>query len=217
MGLTAATLLLDLGLNVTIYSDRKPADTTSAKAGGQWAVSVVEFQGKERELADIIKTAFTTFKNSIGGGFGVSAQPNYTRTRSHNLDVVLQLVPGLIPPPVALARFSHLIGYHRAAEMILTGRRFSARAAQAMGLINRVLAANQFAEGLQALVDELLGKSGAVLRIALKGLRELALEGLDQALKRSEEIYCRELLSTEDVEEGIKAFLEKRQPQWRHR
>ena len=104
MGLTAATLLLDLGLNVTIYSDRKPADTTSAKAGGQWAVSVVEFQGKERELADIIKTAFATFKNSIGGGFGVSAQPNYTRTRSHNLDVVLQLAPGLIPPPVALAR-----------------------------------------------------------------------------------------------------------------
>jgi len=104
MGLTAATLLLDLGLNVTIYSDRKPADTTSAKAGGQWAVSVVEFQGKKLELADIIKTAFTTFKNSIGNGFGVSAQPNYTRTRSHNLDIVLQLAPGLIPPPVALAR-----------------------------------------------------------------------------------------------------------------
>ena len=104
MGLTAATLLLDLGLNVTIYSDRKPADTTSAKAGGQWAVSVVEFQGKEQELADIIKIAFTTLKNSIGSGFGVSARPNYTRTRSHNLDVVLQLAPGLIPPPVALAR-----------------------------------------------------------------------------------------------------------------
>src|ERR1700756_4886075 len=48
-GLTAAALLLDLGLNVTIYSDPNPAETTSAKAGGQWAVSVVEFQGKEQE------------------------------------------------------------------------------------------------------------------------------------------------------------------------
>lgn len=104
MGMTAATLLLDLGLNVTIYSDRKPAETTSSKAGGQWAVSVVEFQGKKQELTDIIKTAYTTFKNSIGNGFGVSARPNYTRTRSHNLEVVLQLAPGLIPPPVALAR-----------------------------------------------------------------------------------------------------------------
>jgi glycine/D-amino acid oxidase-like deaminating enzyme len=104
MGLTVATLLLDIGLDVTIYSDRKPADTTSFKAGGQWAVSVVEFQGKEQELGDIVKTAFTMFKNSIGNGFGVSPRPNYTRTRSHNLDVVLQLAPGLIPPPVALAR-----------------------------------------------------------------------------------------------------------------
>ena len=104
MGLTAATLLLDLDLNVTIYSDRKPADTTSARAGGQWAVSVIEFQDKEQELASIIKTAFATFKAKIGNGFGVSARPNYTRTRSHNLDIVLKLAPGLIPQPIALAR-----------------------------------------------------------------------------------------------------------------
>jgi glycine/D-amino acid oxidase-like deaminating enzyme len=102
MGMTAATLLLDLGLKVTIFSDRKPADTTSFKAGGQWAVSVVEFQGKQQEFKGIIKTAYMTFKDSIGKGFGVSEQPNFTASRSHNLDVVLQLVPGLIPQPVPL-------------------------------------------------------------------------------------------------------------------
>ena len=80
-------------IDVTIYSDRTPADTTSFKAGGQWAVSVVEFQGKEQELGDIIRTAYTTFKNSIGQGFGVSERPNYTATRSHNLDVVLSWRP----------------------------------------------------------------------------------------------------------------------------
>jgi D-amino-acid oxidase len=104
MGMTAATLLLDLGLNVTIFSDRKPAETISAKAGGQWAVSVVEFAGKEQELKDIIKTAYTTFRASIGKGFGVSERPNYTATRSHNLEIVLQMVPGLIPPPEQLPR-----------------------------------------------------------------------------------------------------------------
>jgi D-amino-acid oxidase len=104
MGMTAATLLLDLGLTVTIYSDRKPAETTSAKAGGQWAVSVVEFQGKEQELKGIIKTAYTTFKASIGKGFGVSECSNFTAAPSHNLEVVLQLVPGLIPKPVKLGR-----------------------------------------------------------------------------------------------------------------
>src|SRR5262249_101396 len=104
MGLTAATLLRALGCNVTIYSDRDPSATTSSKAGGQWAVSVVEFQGKEQELAEIVKTAYTTFKSSIGKGFGVSERPNYTATESHNLDIVEQLVPGLIPPRVMLPR-----------------------------------------------------------------------------------------------------------------
>src|SRR6202790_3148346 len=104
MGLTAATRMLDLGRAVTIYSDRKPLETTSSKAGGQWAVSVVEYTGKERELTDIIKTAYTTFKASIGQGFGVSERPNYTATPSHNLDVVIQLVPGLIPPRKSLPR-----------------------------------------------------------------------------------------------------------------
>jgi glycine/D-amino acid oxidase-like deaminating enzyme len=104
MGMTAATLLRDLGLNVTIYSDRKPTDTTSSKAGGQWAVSVVEFQGKKQELGDIIKAAYARFESSIGQGFGVSKRPNYTSTRSHNLDIVLQLAPNLIPEPVWLPR-----------------------------------------------------------------------------------------------------------------
>ncbi len=104
MGLTAATLLLDLGLKVTIYTDRMPVNTTSFKAGGQWAVSVIEYKGKEKELGDIVKTAYATFKNSIGKGFGVSQRPNYTATRSENLDAVLTLAPGLIPPPVKLQR-----------------------------------------------------------------------------------------------------------------
>ena len=104
MGLTAATRMLDLGLTVTIYSDRLPAQTTSAKAGGQWAVSVVAFEGKKAELTEIIKTAYTTFKDSIGQGFGVHERPNYTASKSHNLEIVLQLAPGLIPPRQGLPR-----------------------------------------------------------------------------------------------------------------
>ena len=120
-------------------------------------------------------------------------------------------------PPVALARFSQLIGYHRAAEMILTGRRFSADEAYAMGMINRVCAADQFDAELQRFVQDLAEQSGAVLRVAVKGLRALSLKGFEQALQDSEELYCRELLQTADVEEGIKAFLDKRPPAWRHR
>jgi cyclohexa-1,5-dienecarbonyl-CoA hydratase len=120
-------------------------------------------------------------------------------------------------PPVALARFASEIGYHRAAEMILTGKRISAREACAMGLVNRVARRAELEQALETLLDELREKSGAVLRIAVRGLREIALQNFSQALKRSEEIYLNDLLQTEDVEEGVRAFIEKRKPIWKHR
>jgi len=120
-------------------------------------------------------------------------------------------------PPVALARFSSLVGYHRAAEMILTGRQFSAQEAFHMGLVNRVYSTDRLQAGVDELLDDLLGKSGAVLRVTLKGLRELSHRGFLEALQRSEEMYCNDLLKTEDVEEGVEAFVQKRKPQWRHR
>jgi cyclohexa-1,5-dienecarbonyl-CoA hydratase len=151
----------------------------------------------------------------LGGGCEVASSCDFIVTAEESIFATPEILVGCYPP-VALARFSQLIGYHRAAEMILTGRRFSAREAQAMGLTNRVFAANELDSGVQALIDELLSKSGAVLRLTLKGLRELSLQGFDAALKRSEAIYCSELLKTHDVEEGVRAFIEKRPAKWTH-
>lgn len=120
-------------------------------------------------------------------------------------------------PPVALARFPSIMGYHRAVEMILTGRRMSAREAQELGLVNRVVPAEELNQAVESLLDELKGKSAAVLRIALRGLREISLGSFSEALKKSERIYLDELLKTEDVEEGVQAFLEKRKPQWKNK
>ncbi|MGS2615472.1 FAD-dependent oxidoreductase [Micromonospora sp. LZ34] len=109
MGLTAATLLLDLGLGVTIYADRMPLETTSSKAGGQWALSIVAYAGKEQELKDILNTSYTTFRSSIDNGFGVAERPNYSPIPAENLEVVMRLVPGLLPRREFLERlpFEH--------------------------------------------------------------------------------------------------------------
>lgn len=152
----------------------------------------------------------------LGGGCEVASCCDFIVASEESSFATPEILVGCYPP-VALARFSRLIGYHRAAEMILTGRRLSAPEAQALGLINRVFAERELDNGVQALLDELLDKSGAVLRLTVQGLRELSLSGFNDALKRSEEIYCKQLLKTRDVEEGVKAFLEKRPPKWTHR
>ena len=120
-------------------------------------------------------------------------------------------------PPVALVRFPSELGYRRAAEMILTGKRLSAQEALSIGLVNRVVPRGELHAALEAFLDELRAKSAAVLRITVKGLREVRCDSFSKALKRSEQIYLEELLKTEDVEEGVRAFLEKRKPRWSHR
>jgi cyclohexa-1,5-dienecarbonyl-CoA hydratase len=151
----------------------------------------------------------------LGGGCEVASSCDFVVATEASSFATPEIFVGCYPP-VALARFTNLIGYHRAVEMILTGKRVAAPEAQAIGLINRVCKEDELETALDLLTQELLGKSGAVLRLTLKGLRELSLRGFEESLRRSEEIYCNELLQTTDVEEGINAFLEKRAPHWRH-
>jgi cyclohexa-1,5-dienecarbonyl-CoA hydratase len=152
----------------------------------------------------------------LGGGCELASCCDFVLASADSSFATPEILVGCYPP-LALARFSSLIGYRRAVDMILTGRTLSAHEALAMGLISRVAPPGEMEAELAALLDELLEKSGSVLRVALKGMRELSLRGFSEALERSEQIYCDELLATEDVEEGVRAFLEKRKPRWSHR
>ncbi len=152
----------------------------------------------------------------VGGGFELASSCDLVFASEESVFATPEIDVGCFPP-VALARFPSLIGYHRAAEMILTGRKWTAQEAWSAGLINRVVTAAELPQAVETTLGELSGKSAAVLRIALKGLREIAVKKLFPALERSEEIYLQELLRTEDVEEGVRAFVEKRKPRWSHR
>lgn len=151
----------------------------------------------------------------LGGGCEIASSCDFILASDDSFFATPEIQVGCYPP-VALARFPSQIGYHRAVEMILTGRRISAQEATAIGLINRAVPARELEQALEVLLGELKGKSRAVLRIALKGLRELSLRNFSAELKNSEDLYLRELLKTDDVEEGVQAFLAKRKPRWSH-
>jgi len=117
-------------------------------------------------------------------------------------------------PPVAAALLPTLIGYHRAMDLILSGRTLSAEEARQAGLVSRVIAAADFDSATREFARELASLSPAALQIAKRAVR--AAEGQDfvTALGRAEAIYLGDLLATADAAEGVRAFLAKRPPRW---
>jgi cyclohexa-1,5-dienecarbonyl-CoA hydratase len=120
-------------------------------------------------------------------------------------------------PPVAVAYLPGAIGLHKASEIVLIGEPIAAADAGRIGLINKVVPLAALDETVDAWVDKLLTKSSAVLALTKRALREGAGRHFEQALERSQELYMHELVKTEDMEEGMNAFLEKRPPSWKNK
>ncbi|MEM7171904.1 MAG: enoyl-CoA hydratase [Pseudomonadota bacterium] len=113
-------------------------------------------------------------------------------------------------PMVALSR---AVGRKRAMEMLLTGEMISAADAVQAGLINRAVPLDQLDAAVLELAGKITSKSPLTLRIGKEAFyRQIELD-LDSAYRYASEVMVTNMLAR-DAEEGVDAFLEKRQPQW---
>ena len=120
-------------------------------------------------------------------------------------------------PPVAAVLLPLVIGEKRARELILTGEIIDATEASRLGLCNHVVPAAHLEGKLLEVLAKLKELSGTSLQFARQALDLGRGQSLDAALTEQENIYLHELMKTADANEGIKAFMEKRKPTWRHR
>ena len=118
-------------------------------------------------------------------------------------------------PPVAMVTLPQLVGMRAATHLLLTGQHISAGEAHRLGLVTRVVADHELRAALDGLLAELGALSPAVLQLARKTLWRLHAADFARQLQEVERVYLSGLMKTHDAQEGIRAFLEKRQPIWK--
>lgn len=117
-------------------------------------------------------------------------------------------------PPVAIVLLPRLIGMRATLDMVLSGRTISAYEAQRIGLVSRVVPDKELDHEVASLSAELRTLSPNVLAMTRRMLWNSDDFDFERSLKSVEDFYLRELMKTHDAREGIRAFLEKRQPEW---
>jgi cyclohexa-1,5-dienecarbonyl-CoA hydratase len=120
-------------------------------------------------------------------------------------------------PPVAAVLLPRVIGERRARELILTGEIIDAVEAGRLGLCNHVVPGAHLEPKLLEVLAKLRELSGTSLSYARQSLDLGRGRSIEDALSEQENIYLHELMKTQDANEGVKAFMEKRKAIWRHR
>ncbi len=121
---------------------------------------------------------------------------------------------GIIPGGGGTQRLPRLIGVCRAKELILTGDIISAQEADRLGLVNKVVPIDELMPTVMKIAGKIASKSTVAVRIAKTAINRGMQLGLESGLAYEREMYSLSL-STEDKVEGVAAFVEKRDPQFK--
>jgi cyclohexa-1,5-dienecarbonyl-CoA hydratase len=178
-----------------------------------------QFHGLFRALIGLaVPTAALVSGQCLGGGLELALMCNLMFVDESASLGQPEINLGVFPPPASLI-LPLKIGQARADELLLSGRSIKGPEAAAMGLAFRCAATREamLAEAEQWTVQQILPKSASSLRFAVKAARSAFNDALSEGLTRLERLYVDELMATHDANEGIAAFLERRQPTWMNR
>ncbi|MBS4028832.1 MAG: enoyl-CoA hydratase/isomerase family protein [Ignavibacteriales bacterium] len=120
-------------------------------------------------------------------------------------------------PPIAAVIFPRLIGRNRTLEWLMNGETISAVEAEKIGLVNKVFPVENFETHVKNFVAKFTAQSKVILEMTKRAVDTSLRRPVMEAISNAEEIYMKEMMKTEDANEGLSAFLEKRNPVWKNK
>jgi enoyl-CoA hydratase len=190
------------GADIAELATMGPMDGIGVSRSGQEAFRRLERMGKP------VVAAVNGY--ALGGGMEL-ALACHLRVASENARFGLPEVKlGIIPGYGGTVRLPRIVGRGRALEMILTGEMIGADRALEMGLVNRLVPAGEARTVAEQLLDAILKNGPIALRFALEAVDRSLETGIDEGLGLESHLFGL-LASTEDMREGMSAFLEKRE------
>ena len=191
------------GADINEFVGKSPAMIMGFAELGHNVVRIMETMGKP------IVAAVNGY--ALGGGLEISMACDMRfasdKARFGQPEILLGLIPGM----GGTQRLSRLVGIGLARELIMSGEQVTAQRAYEIGLVNRVFPAEQLMEETKKFAQRLAGLPPFALRMAKYAINY----GYDLALENANslELQCfSQCWSTEDLKEGVAAFLEKRKP-----
>jgi methylglutaconyl-CoA hydratase len=149
---------------------------------------------------------------AIGSGMSLATIPAFTLATPWARFALNEVRMGFVPA-VGASFLLRQVGEKRTRELLLTGRMLKAQEAMQMGLVTEVVAAEELMQSAQSLAQTLLLNSPQAMHALKQLLARHSHRQLDEEIEDAIEVNAQQR-STADLEEGIKAFLEQRRPEW---
>lgn len=188
------------------------ADHTEEKAGKMIHV----FHDVFRNLLKLDQVTVAALKGlTLGGGCEIALFCDLILA-ADNMKIGQPEIKLSVIAPVALLILPRLMGLKKASELLLTGKTYEAAEAEKIGLVNKIVSLASFDSELEKFIQPFSELSLVGLRFSKKGINLGLTTNFLEGLDKIEKTYLEELMATEDANEGLKAFMEKRKPLWKN-
>lgn len=191
------------GADISEFVDKRSGDIRTAFAENCWE-AVWNLEKPTIAMIDGF---------ALGGGceLAMSCDIRLASSRSNFGQPEIKL--GLIPGGGGTQRLTRLVGYGKAMELVLGGEMLSAADALSCGLVNHVCEPGELRERTLALARDIASRSPHTLKVAKRAVRLSLEKPLTEGVAEEAEMFAL-LFDTADKEIGVRAFLERSEPEW---